>query len=178
MSVILRGTSSARYILSGTRHLPQLQTEHAEPLHNYFPQFLTQVTRATDYFGPALLAHLLLPSLAAAAPSRLVNMSSLGEMTGRLAWNDLTCVCCLSLPWLPVATVFMVPKLTNQPCLHRLHADCKQLKTYAPPSHTHTHTTPQWRHPCDCRLPGLRRLQADAAHVGPRAAAAAGGQRH
>lgn len=48
-----------------------------------------QVSRAINFFGPALLTHLLLPSLASAAPARVVNMSSLGEAFGRLAWHDL-----------------------------------------------------------------------------------------
>jgi NAD(P)-dependent dehydrogenase (short-subunit alcohol dehydrogenase family) len=48
-----------------------------------------QITRATDFFGPALLTHLLLPSLARAAPSRVVNVSSLGEAVGALEWGDL-----------------------------------------------------------------------------------------
>ncbi|KIY95843.1 Retinol dehydrogenase 13 [Monoraphidium neglectum] len=48
-----------------------------------------EVTRAVDYFGPVLLTHLLLPSLAVAAPSRVVSVSSLGEALGALDWGDL-----------------------------------------------------------------------------------------
>ncbi|GBF99588.1 hypothetical protein Rsub_12213 [Raphidocelis subcapitata] len=47
------------------------------------------ITRATDFFGPALLTHLLLPALARGAPSRVVNVSSLGEAAGGLEWGDL-----------------------------------------------------------------------------------------
>lgn len=48
-----------------------------------------QVTLATDYFGPVLLTHLLLPALARAAPSRIIDMSRGGEMMGRVDWGDL-----------------------------------------------------------------------------------------
>ncbi|KAI8468566.1 MAG: hypothetical protein J3K34DRAFT_522853 [Monoraphidium minutum] len=48
-----------------------------------------EVTRAVDFFGPALLTHLLLPSLAAAAPARVVSVTSLGEAVGSLDWKDL-----------------------------------------------------------------------------------------
>lgn len=48
---------------------------------------ITQITRAVNFFGPALLTHLLLPSLAAAAPARVVNVCSVGEAAGRLRWG-------------------------------------------------------------------------------------------
>lgn len=53
------------------------------------PRGHIEVTRAINFFGPALLTHLLLPTLAAAAPSRVVNVSSFGEVFGSLDMSDI-----------------------------------------------------------------------------------------
>ena len=43
----------------------------------------------TNVFGPAYLTHLLLDQLKAAAPSRIVWVSSQLEAVGTLNWDDL-----------------------------------------------------------------------------------------
>lgn len=48
-----------------------------------------ELVLATNHLGPFLLTHLLGDALAAAAPSRVVNVSSELEKRGRIHWDDL-----------------------------------------------------------------------------------------
>lgn len=49
-----------------------------------------EITLATNYFGPVLLAELLLPKLKEGAPSRIVNVGSPAEQfSGGVYWDDL-----------------------------------------------------------------------------------------
>lgn len=48
-----------------------------------------EYTLAVNFFGPKYLTHLLLDRLKASAPSRIVNVASLGEMAGDIDWEDL-----------------------------------------------------------------------------------------
>ncbi|KAG2495651.1 hypothetical protein HYH03_006251 [Edaphochlamys debaryana] len=48
-----------------------------------------ETTHAINYYGPLYLTLLLLPRLRACAPSRVVNMASMGEVFGTIHWNDL-----------------------------------------------------------------------------------------
>lgn len=48
-----------------------------------------ELTLATNHLGPFLLTHLLGDALAAAAPARVVTVSSLMQGPGRIHWDDL-----------------------------------------------------------------------------------------
>ena len=60
------------------------------------PAACTQVTLATNYFGTYYLTHMLLDSLRASAPSRMVITNSLSEMHGHLDFSDLKCALLLA----------------------------------------------------------------------------------
>ncbi|GLI68154.1 hypothetical protein VaNZ11_012491, partial [Volvox africanus] len=49
-----------------------------------------EITHATNFYGPLYLTLLLLPRLRASAPSRVVNVASVGEMFGKVHWEDLS----------------------------------------------------------------------------------------
>lgn len=46
-------------------------------------------TVSINLYGPLYLSLLLLPRLRASAPSRIINVASMGELMGSPGWDDL-----------------------------------------------------------------------------------------